>query len=306
MRLTERDRLPMWREEFGRGLVQVDVAPLLSDDLPFHAEATLLALPGVGTALCSGSAARYDRTRTLAAKGDGSIGMIVNLGGKAAASQFGRDVTLAPGDAIAVVPNEPGVLTCTGQLGLVLPRAALAARVDDIEGAAMRVVPRASEPLRLLKRYLAFVRKEVSLGLDRPDLRQTVASHIHDLIALAIGPNRDTRHAGLGAVAAARLAATVADIVENFTDPGLSLSALARRQGVSPRYLQRLFEASGASFTSHVRELRLQRASALLAQSHARQIADIAMEAGFADVSHFNRLFRARFGETPTAARGRL
>ena len=194
--LPERERVSRWREEFGRGLVRVDLEPLSSNDRPFHQEATLLMLPGVSTAVCSGSAARYDRTRALAAKGDGSIGLIVNLEGKAEASQFGRDVTLAPGDAIACIPNEPGVLTCTAQLGLVIPRAPLAARVDDIEGAAVRVIPSASEPLRLLKRYLAFVRKQVTLGLDQPELSLVVANHIHDLIALAIGSNRDTRHTG--------------------------------------------------------------------------------------------------------------
>ena len=248
-----------------------------------------------------GSAARYERTRALAAKGDGSIGMIINLKGKAAASQFGRDVTLAAGDAIAVVPNEPGVLTCIGQVGLVFPRAALSARVGDIEDAAMRVIPRSSQPLRLLKRYLAFVRNEVTLGIDRPELSQAVADHIHDLIALAIGPNRDTRHAGLGAVAAARLAATLADIAENFTDPGLSLLVLARRQGVSSRYLQHLLETTGSTFSDRVNELRLQRAFSLLTDARLSQkrISDIALQAGFSDISHFNRSFRRRFGDTP-------
>jgi AraC-like DNA-binding protein len=305
--LPERDRVSRWREEFGRGLVQVDLEPLSSGERPFHQEATLLALPGVNIAVCSGSAARYDRTRALAAKGDGSIGLIINLEGNAAATQFDREVTLAPGDAIAVVPNEPGVLTCTGQLGLVLPRSALATRVSDIEGAAMRLIPSECEPLRLLKRYLTLVRNEMTLSIDDPNLRQTVANHIHDLIALAIGSNRDTRHTGLSAVAAVRLADALADIARNFTDPGLSLTILARRQGVSPRYLQRLFETSGISYTSRIQELRLLRASTLLAQSdlHPRRISDIAMEVGFADVSHFNRLFRSRFGETPTAARSR-
>jgi AraC-like DNA-binding protein len=303
--LPERERVSRWREEFGRGLVRVDLEPLSSDDRPFHQEAILLMLPGVSTAVCSGSAARYDRTRALAAKGDGSIGLIVNLEGKAEASQFGRDVTLAPGDAIACIPDEPGVLTCTAQLGLVIPRAPLAARVDDIEGAAVRVIPSASEPLRLLKRYLAFVRKQVTLGLDQPELSLAVANHIHDLIALAIGSNRDTRHTGLGAVAAARLAAVVADIATSFTDPGFSLTVLARRQGVSPRYLQHLFETTDLSFSDRVNELRLQRAFSLLtdAGQNEKRISDIALQAGFSDISHFNRSFHRRFGDAPRNVR---
>ena len=305
--LPARERVSRWREEFGRGLVQVDLEPLSSDDRPFNQEANLLILPGVGMVANSGSAARYNRTRALAATAEDVVGLIVNLEGKAAASQFGRDVTLGPGDTIAVVPSEPGVLICSGQLGLVLPRAAIATRVDDIEGSAMRLIPRSSEPLRLLKRYLALVRNEVALGLDRPDLRHTVASHIHDLVALAIGPSRDTRHQSLAAVAAARLAASVADIAKNFTDPALSLTALARRQGVSPRYLQHLFETTGSTFSYRVSELRLQRAFSLLTDPghNQKRISDIALQAGFSDISHFNRSFHRRFGDAPRNIRAR-
>jgi AraC-like DNA-binding protein len=301
----ERERLPRWREEFARGLVRVEIEPLASDDRPFHAEATLQAFPGVRTGECMGSLARYDRTRALAAKGDGSIGVIVNLEGNAAVSQLGRDVTLGPGDAVAVLTDEPGILTCTGHLGLVLPRTALAARVGNIEDAAMRLIPRAFEPLRLLAGYLALVRQEAKAGTA--DLSQTIVSHLHDLVALAINGNEDTWQTGVGATAAARLAAAVADIAKSFTDPRLTLAALARRQGVSARYLQRLFEDSGTSFTARVQELRLQRAFALLTRSQAqgRRIADIAEQAAFADAGNFNRLFRARFGDTPTGVRGR-
>jgi AraC-like DNA-binding protein len=34
-----------------------------------------------------------------------------------------------------------------------------------------------------------------------------------------------------------------------------------------------------------------------------RKVSEIAMEAGFSDLSHFNRSFRRRFGETPSFAR---
>ncbi len=75
---------------------------------------------------------------------------------------------------------------------------------------------------------------------------------------------------------------------------------------VSSRYLQQLLEVSGTSFTARVTELRLQKAFAALAgpMGRKRRISDIAMDAGFSDISHFNRLFRARFGETPSGVRG--
>jgi Helix-turn-helix domain len=54
-------------------------------------------------------------------------------------------------------------------------------------------------------------------------------------------------------------------------------------QGISPRYLQRLFEKSGTSFTAHTNELRLQRAFTLLtgARDDERRICDIALQTGF-------------------------
>jgi AraC-like DNA-binding protein len=300
--ISEHHRLPRWREEFGRALVRVDIEAL-SSERPFRAEAVMRALPGLRVALCNGAATHYERTRALAAESDGSIGLIVNLAPKAIAWQRDESLVLATGDAAAVLTEEAGKLTGTRHLGIVLPRNALASRVDDLDRAVMRLIPGTAEPLRLLVSYLRLVQEEVTLGA--PEFRQAVVGHIHDLVALTLGANRDTRHNGLSAVAAARLAATLADINRSFTEPDLTLAAVARRQGVSPRYLQRLLEQSGMSFTARVNELRLQRAFALLSKAHSRgrPISDIAGQAGFSDISHFNRLFRSRFGDTPSGIR---
>jgi AraC-like DNA-binding protein len=74
---------------------------------------------------------------------------------------------------------------------------------------------------------------------------------------------------------------------------------------ISTRYLQRLLKTSGTSFTAHVVELRLKHAFTLLTapDSSDVRICDIALQAGFSDISHFNRLFRSRFGDTPTGVR---
>jgi AraC-like DNA-binding protein len=157
--------------------------------------------------------------------------------------------------------------------------------------------------VELANTYLRILQEKAVLGT--PELRQTVVSHIHDLAALTLGANRAGTEDGLSAVAGARLAAALGHIAESLTEPGLTVAAVARRQGVSPRYLQRLLEASGTSFTAHVNELRLQRVFALLTKAHARghRISDIALEAGFSDISNFNRLFRSRFGDTPSGIR---
>ena len=97
--------------------------------------------------------------------------------------------------------------------------------------------------------------------------------------------------------------AVLDDIAQRFQDPELRVAAVAQRQGISPRYLQRLLESSGISFAARVNELRLQRALTLLREPGTRRVCDIALDAGFSDISHFNRVFRARFGDTPSGVR---
>jgi len=108
-------------------------------------------------------------------------------------------------------------------------------------------------------------------------------------------------------VAGARLTAALDHIAANFQHPELSVETVARSLKITPRYLQALLKKAGTSFTAQLNELRLQRAFTLLTQAgdKARRVSDIAMEVGFSDISHFNHLFRSRFGNTPSSVRGR-
>jgi hypothetical protein len=102
--LPARERVPFWREVFGRKLVRVDVEPLAN--APFEATATLRAWPDLRFMSCASTAARTTRTRTFVADGDDRFVLLINVGGTLAASQLGRDVTLRPGDAaVSCIPN---------------------------------------------------------------------------------------------------------------------------------------------------------------------------------------------------------
>jgi transcriptional regulator GlxA family with amidase domain len=73
------------------------------------------------------------------------------------------------------------------------------------------------------------------------------------------------------------------------------------------RYLHRLLEPTGRTFAEHLLKHRLERAAALLrdpCHDHLK-IGEIARQAGFGDISHFNRSFRRTFGDTPFGMRVR-
>ena len=79
---------------------------------------------------------------------------------------------------------------------------------------------------------------------------------------------------------------------------------------MTPRYLQRLFESDGGTFSAFLLAQRLASAHRMLTQpKFARcSVSVIAYDAGFGDLSYFNRCFRQRYGATPrdireTAAR---
>jgi AraC-like DNA-binding protein len=124
-------------------------------------------------------------------------------------------------------------------------------------------------------------------------------------MVLAATPHRSVGESNLSAVAAAHLHTIFDHIASHFSDPELNLSKVAQTMRISTRYLQRLLKTSGTSFTAHVTELRLKYAFKLLTAEDLIdfRICEIALQAGFSDISHFNRLFRSRFGDTPKGVR---
>jgi len=78
---------------------------------------------------------------------------------------------------------------------------------------------------------------------------------------------------------------------------------LAAAAGVHPDHLARAFRVRfGASVGAYVRRLRLEWAATRLDGTDA-PIAQIALEAGFADQSHFTRTFKRHLGLTPAQYR---
>jgi AraC-like DNA-binding protein len=142
--------------------------------------------------------------------------------------------------------------------------------------------------------------------LATEQLAQSVATHLIDLVIVAAGGKPDAvalaRERG---VRAARLHAIKADIARNLVQRDLSAELVAARQGISPRYVRSLLEADGHSFSQFVTAQRLALAHQLLTdrRNFDRPVSEIAFEAGFGDLSYFNRCFRRRYAAKPSDVR---
>jgi AraC-like DNA-binding protein len=303
--LPDRERLPVWREVFGRQVVKVDMEPI--GDAPFHSDADIRLLPGLSISSNRISANRIKRTPQLVADGSDDFILALMARGQATASQGGREASFGAGEAILWSNARTGTCYYPDPIefvALTIPRLSLAASVANIDRALVTTIPRANGALALLIRYLAILRPE--LGTQPPELQVLSATHIQDLAVLAVGATRDATETAKGrGIRAARLRAVEADVIANIASRDLSIDTVAVRHGVSPRYIRSLFQDAHSSFTDFVLKQRLARAHRRLLDPRFtdRMISTIAFECGFGDLSYFNHAFRRQYGATPSDVR---
>jgi AraC-like DNA-binding protein len=305
--LPERDRAAVWCEVVGRKVFRSECEPL--GDAPFRAEITHRGLPGLGIVSIASSGQRLTRSPELIADGSDLFWLSITRSGAVHTTQRGRDVTVGEGEATLISYTDPLTLVrpVAGQsLGFLIPFKTLAPLVRDIDEAVMRPIPRDTEALRLLTGYLGLLDDDFPLA--SAELRHAVISHIQDLVVLAVGATRDASAMAEGrGLRAARLRAIKADILGNLARAELTIGWLASRHHLNPRYIQRLFETDGTTFSQFLLDRRLTLALRLLSDPLRadRSITSIAFECGFHDLSYFNRCIRRRYGEAPSHLRGK-
>jgi AraC-like DNA-binding protein len=235
----------------------------------------------------------------------------VNVDGVVAVSSAERRMTLNDGEVVlldgarhsTVHRRQPG-----SSYIIRIPRGRMLQLSFVAEAQVMTALAAGAGLLRVFLTYLNAVFEnadETSRRLDHLAYR-----HVCDLISLLLEPGETAatgaeRRPGEGQGALAlRFEAARSYIVEHAHER-ISIQQAADHLGITERHLQRLFETSGTTFTAFVNDIRLTRAYALLCdrQSDKLKIRSICFKAGFRDISHFNRLFRARYECTPAEVR---
>src|SRR6185312_6129760 len=94
--MPPRHRVALWREEFARKFLRLDIEP--SDSDHFRADATIRALPGLKVGCCAISASLWRRTSGMIDPGAEQIGIVLGSHSPAIFTLRGRSVRLGFGN----------------------------------------------------------------------------------------------------------------------------------------------------------------------------------------------------------------
>ena len=215
----------------------------------------------------------------------------------------GTDV-IAPG-RLVVVPGaeafEVAYPVTSRVVFVVLPEPEVTDRFPALDGP---IRSHELDPLarRVSRRWgeLATLAGTAATAADADDLGAVLDATLHLALRHTVG---DLAGDPLRAI---RVEATVlAD--QHVSDPALTPAWVAGRLGVSVRQLHRAFEGSDTSAAAMIRARRVAACARALDDpaEAGRTVTELALRYGFASSSHLGVWFRAQYGMTPTAWRGR-
>lgn len=237
----------------------------------------------------------YRPSRLIAAEPRDDVLLSIHLSGTGRVGQAGRTAGLHPGSAALYEADRPYQLTfesAMSELVLQVPRRRLGVRDGVIREITARPLDAHDAGLTVLRCLLTGLLTD---GSPAGEAAQELADATVDLLSATIRAGA-AEAAGWSGGALLQGARTL--MQRHFRDQRLDVGAVARRLGVSRRYLEMLFARDGQTPADYLRGLRLTAARQMLADS-SLPVADVAFAVGFADVNTFARAFRRAEGTTP-------
>ena len=303
--LPARDRFEVFRENFRQYLYQADVTN--QADGMFDGSIELLKAGSVGVSRITAPPSVYTRTRRDLSDSDEALTLFVGLSHGPAIEQAGVSHEFRPGSGFLYHGAIAGGCEATAPFdvwGIKVPAGRLKSGLARGRDLTPMQIPSELPAMQLIVRYLnSFASLANSLDAD---VHEAFGTHLADLLVLLVGADRDSLELIKGrGLKAARTEVVLKTISRDFASPDFSAERVGLLLGITARQVHRLLEETTKTFYEHVLERRLIESHRLLTDPAcaAFKVADIALRAGFADPSYFHRVFRTRFGDTPTGVR---
>lgn len=292
--LAAADRLPFWNEVASRMITPVRVEAL--GEGPFAASMARCRLRECEIMSPTSSPARVFREGECES---GVLNIQLQHRGRTVNHTGGRTATLEEGDFVLYEPSKPLWLVFeepTQSIVLRLPLASVEERMPHLRAQVGIPVSGRSGAGALFSSFLRQAWAELESG-EEGDWAESLGEAVWPLLDMAyagLRPRVETNRRE------ERRRALFAAVESDLTDPDLDVHRLARRMGVSPRYVQMLFAELGTTPRSFIQERRLDLAARRLErEGHDTTVTDVAYDVGFNDLSSFCRAFRRRFETSP-------
>jgi AraC-like DNA-binding protein len=250
------------------------------------------------------------RTRRLVHQSDPGLFKIdVQTRGRSVFAQDDREAVLMPGDLTLVNLSRPCRLAAVGDpdqeiVAVQFPRSLLPLGERELSRlTAVRIRGRAGLG-GLVSSLVVHLRDR--LDVHAPADLGRLSAALTDLLVVGLAGLVDRRSAVPPEGRRRALLSRVrAFIEERLDDPDLSPAVVAAANGVSVRYLHKLFETEDATVASWIRHRRLERCRRDLLDPALQDWSARAIGArwGLIDAQHFSRVFRATYGLPPAEYR---
>lgn len=278
----------------------------------FEGRLNIARLANVSIGTLGGTVQNISRTITdVAIENTDNVVLLFNQGSHVISiEQKGRHAECRAGGAVLIEQCEPSAIKVAAPN--VCNIAAIQVPRDQVRRQYQRLADRFLIPISAPLAALSLTRAYIDFVLSLPDGEESpfvrlASNHVTDLVAAIVGSDRMIPENRLRGLRAGRFAVIARELDRHFMESGFTLTMLAHRLGVTPRYVQVLLAEAETSFTDELTNRRLDRARNILASPSyfQKSILEISQECGFSTVSHFHRIFRRRFDTTPGEMRRR-
>jgi AraC-like DNA-binding protein len=295
-----RERFSYWRESVCRAVFNISI------EAPPERFSASIASRSFGpmrfaTSECSGYQIVRNRRDIESAPAD-HYSVYLQVHGQARISQGDNTFTFRPNDIAITDGRLPfhADLSGAGRRAIaVIPRKMIIQRAPWLS--SFRKLSANSPFVDLAGRHLLEL---TAVGSKLSESATALLSeNLCNLLALASAPRLEPTRLR----PELQIEALLAFCRQHLHDPELSPRLVAHHLGISVRTLHLRFKQIGQTFGRWVLESRLAACSIALRDhnQHSLNISEIAYRWGFNDLSHFNKVFRARYDQTPREWRNR-
>jgi AraC-like DNA-binding protein len=304
--LSAHKRIEFWNEVACNTFTAQTVDPL---DDPFDAEISRVEIGEMRAALAVSRPSRVSRSsRQVALSRQAFFMLHLHLAGESVNRQDGREIRLRQGDFAMVDSTRPYEIAfdeATSILVLRFPQSMVRRVIANPEAITLRPMSGQSGASAFASCFMQGFWRSIEAGLSA-DSAGRLCGPLLDVLSNAYAELPAAQVDGYSVTRA--LSVQIRSFVEeHLGEPGLGPARIAAAFGISTRYVHVLFKAELLSVTvsDYIQHRRLEAAARALADTRrpVANIGSLAFALGFKTQAHFSRLFRARYGVTPSEFR---